>query len=140
MEKVRIGVVGAGSMAQLVHLPGLMELPGCEVVALVDLRVRLGEQIAQQYRIPKVYQTHGELAQDPDVDAALVVTRDGSHAPVAIDLLAAGKHVLVEKPLATSTGEGAVGSSRPGPWLLDPWVVEGVSGRAVRAPLASWGV
>lgn len=107
MEKVRIGVVGAGMMTQLVHIPGLIDLPRCEVVALAEVRRRLGERIAQKHRIPRVYESHKELAEDPEVDAVVVVTRDDFHAPVAIDLLTAGKHVLVEKPLATWVAEGA---------------------------------
>ena len=94
-------------MTQLVHIPGLIDLPRCEVVALAEVRGRLGEQIAQKHRIPRVYKSHRELAEDPEVDAAVVVTRDDFHAPVAIDLLSAGKHVLVEKPLATWVAEGA---------------------------------
>ena len=106
MDKVRIGFVGCGLMGQLVHLPNLIELENCEVVALAELRPELGRQVAKKHGIPRFYTSHLELAGDPEVEAVVEVVGEDAHARVTTDLLSEGKHVLVEKPLATSVVEG----------------------------------
>ena len=106
MDKVRIGFVGSGQMAQLAHIPNLADHPECELAALAEQRPELGAQIAERYRIPKLYTSHEALASDPDIDAVVAVTLPSSHAPIAIDLLKAGKHLLIEKPLATNVEDG----------------------------------
>lgn len=106
MDKVRLGFVGCGMMGQLVHLPNFLELQQCEVVALAELRPLLGEQVAKRYGIPKLYRSHAELAEDPGVDAVVQITAEDFHAPVTIDLLKAGKHVMIEKPLTTNVTDG----------------------------------
>ncbi len=106
MEKIGLGFVGCGTMGQLVHLPILREQPGCEVVALAELRRELCDRVAAKHGIRKRYLSHRELAADPEVEAVVVVVGDDLHAPIALDLLAAQKHVLIEKPLATHVVDG----------------------------------
>ena len=102
MENINLGLVGCGTMGQLVHLPILLEQPGCEVVALAEVRRKLGDRVAAKHGIRRRYLSHRNLAADPEVEAVVVVVGDDLHAPIALDLLAAQKHVLVEKPLATN--------------------------------------
>jgi predicted dehydrogenase len=102
MEKVRVGFVGAGFMGQLAHLVNFSEMPQCDLVALAEHRPQLGKQVAERYRIPKVYKTHEELCADPTIDAIVEITSDDMHAPIAIDAMNAGKHVYLEKPMATN--------------------------------------
>jgi len=102
MKKVKLGFVGAGYMGQLAHLPHYIESEICEVVALAETRTRLARLVAEKYHIPKVYSSHLELCQDADIEAVVEITADSEHAPVAIDLMKAGKHVLTEKPMATT--------------------------------------
>ena len=83
MDKVRLGFIGCGPMGQLVHLPVLANLNQCDVVALAELRPELGRRVARKYNIPKLYRSHEELAEDPDVDAVVAITGDDSHAPIA---------------------------------------------------------
>ena len=94
-------------MGQLVHLPILADLDRCDVVALAELRPDLGRQVAKKYRISKLYRSHRELAGDPGIDAAVQITGDDFHAPLTVDLLHSGKHVLIEKPLTTNVADGA---------------------------------
>ena len=101
MRKVKLGFVGCGFMGQLAHLVNFLESDKCEVVALAELREKLGRKVAERYRIPKLYKSHRELAQDKDIEAVVEITSDGLHAPIAIDLMNAGKHVFTEKPMAT---------------------------------------
>lgn len=100
MEKVRLGYVGAGFMAQAVHLPNFTALPDCEVVALAEMRPQLAQKVAERFGIPRVYTTHNELLLDPDIDAVAVSAHFVHQAQVAEDALRAGKPVYMEKPMA----------------------------------------
>jgi|GEM_PF-71190 len=101
-RKVKVGFVGAGYMGQIAHLVNYVNSPRCEVVAIAEMRESLGRAVAERYRIPKVYRSHRELAEDPDVEAVVAILPYTLNAPVALDLLAAGKHVFIEKPMTTS--------------------------------------
>ena len=101
-DRVRIGFVGAGFMGQLVHLPNLTEMAGCEVVALADRRPGLARLVADRFGVPQVCDSHEELCADATIDAIVQITSDDAHAPVSIDALNAGKHVYLEKPMATN--------------------------------------
>lgn len=103
-EPVRVGVVGCGEVAQLMHLPFLDESPDLEVVALCDLSLGTARALAERYRVARCYASGDDLVADPAVEAVLVCSYD--HAPVALAAIAAGKHVLVEKPLAFTVAEG----------------------------------
>lgn len=100
MQKVRLGYVGAGFMAQAVHLPNFTALPDCEVVALAEMRPRLAQKVAERFGIPRVYTTHSEMLLDPDIDAVAVSAHFVHQAQVAEDALRAGKPVYMEKPMA----------------------------------------
>lgn len=89
-------------MGQLAHLANFVTFDNCEVVALAEHRPRLARMVAEHYRIPKVYGSHLDLCNDPEIDAVAEITSDDLHAPVAIDLMNAGKHVYLEKPMATN--------------------------------------
>ena len=105
MEKVKLGFVGCGFMGQLAHLVNFVESDKCEVVALAEIREQLAKKVADKYGIPKLYKSHKELAADNDVEAVVEITADSEHAPIAIDLMKAGKHVLTEKPMATNLAD-----------------------------------
>jgi len=99
---LRLGYVGAGFMAQKVHLPNILLLEDCELIALAELRPQLGKKIQERFRIPRLYASHAELAKDKDVDAACVSGHFFAQGEIAIDLLRAGKDVFMEKPMAIS--------------------------------------
>lgn len=101
-KKLRIAFLGCGFMGQRVHLPNFLKLENCEVVALCEVREKLGKAVASRYNIPRYCKSHEELMEQKDIDAVIVATRDELHAPIAIDLLNSGKHVFVEKPIATN--------------------------------------
>lgn len=95
--KLRVGVVGCGLIAQIVHLPYLQELSHLfEIRALCDISPSLVDQLCQRYNVPGRYVDYRKLVEH-DLDAVFVLTRD--HAPVAIAAAARGKHVFVEKPM-----------------------------------------
>jgi predicted dehydrogenase len=104
--RVRLGYVGCGFMAQKVHIPNFMSIPECELVAVAEARPRLGGMVRDRLRIPTLYSSHQELAADSDIDAVAVSAGFSLQGDIARDLLAAGKHVFMEKPMAVSVQQG----------------------------------
>jgi len=102
MDKVKIGYVGCGFMAQKVHIPNFVGIPECELIALAEVRRELGRKVQNRYGIPKLYSDHTELANDPDIEAIAVSADFALQGEIAKDLLRAGKHVFMEKPMAVS--------------------------------------
>jgi predicted dehydrogenase len=100
VKPLGIGFVGAGMIGQVAHLANYLDIPGCKVVALAELRPELGRLAAARHGVSKVYESHRDLLADAEVDALVVVTRPHAHGPVVLDALEAGKHVLSEKPMA----------------------------------------
>lgn len=101
---IRIGVVGCGGIAQVMHLPYLTAtegggVPGIEVVAVCDVIKELGEAIGKRYHIKEVYTDHRDMLKKSAIDAVAVLTRHETHAEISIDAMNGGKHVFVEKPL-----------------------------------------
>ncbi len=99
---VRIGYVGAGFMAQKVHLPNFLSFPDCQVVALAEMRKTLAEKVARRLGIPKVYASHRRLLDDPEVEAVAVSAHFAAQGEVARDALLTGRPVFMEKPMAVS--------------------------------------
>src|SRR5215472_16354078 len=105
MGRLRVGVVGAGVIAQVMHLHYLAELGDMyEVAAVCDIVGENASACAGRYGIPAAYADWRELIAAP-VDAVLVLT-SGSHAAIAIAAAEAGRHVFTEKPMCFSVDEG----------------------------------
>jgi predicted dehydrogenase len=104
MTKLKVGVVGSGSIAQF-HLAAYKANPSAEVVAICDIDRPRAEQSAAEFEIGQVYSDYRDLLADKNVDAVSVCTRNDTHADVAIAALGAGKSVLIEKPMATTVAE-----------------------------------
>lgn len=100
---LRVALVGCGAVAEYYHLPALLACPDVEVVALVDPSVERARALAQRANAPYTFSNHGELVGR--VDLAVVAVPNALHEAVAYDLLAAGVHVLVEKPMGRTTAE-----------------------------------
>lgn len=100
---VRIAVVGAGSFAQAVHLPNIARLGSTFTLAGVMSRTGATARLAAERFGARFATTDfDEVLSDPDVDAVLIATRHNLHATLALAALRAGKHVFLEKPLATT--------------------------------------
>ena len=102
MERIKIGYIGCGFMAQKVHIPNFACIPECEIVGLAEVRTELGKKVQQRFGIPHLYQDHTELAQNTDIEAVAVSADFALQGEIAKDLLRAGKHVFMEKPMAVS--------------------------------------
>jgi predicted dehydrogenase len=104
-SRLKVGVIGCGLIAQVMHLHYLRELSDrFEIAAVADLSEEVRSACAREYGVPKQFATWQELVAEP-LDAVLVLT-SGSHAPMAIAAAKAGLHVLVEKPMCFSVFEG----------------------------------
>src|SRR5437763_12944584 len=103
--RLRVGVIGCGLIAQVMHLPYLRELSDrFMLTAVCDISDDVQATCAQEYGVPEQYSSWQELIARP-LDAVLVLT-SGSHAPIAIAPARAGLHALVEKPMCFSVAEG----------------------------------
>jgi predicted dehydrogenase len=103
--RLRIGIVGCGLVAQVMHLHYLRELPELfEIVALCDVSPELRDACAGDYHVSCTCADWRELLSQP-LDAMFILT-SGSHAPIAIAAAEAGLHILVEKPMCFSVQEG----------------------------------
>lgn len=105
MSTVKIGFAGVGFMGQAAHLRNYVKNPACEVVALAEPREELGRRVAEAYGVPKVYKSHRELAEDPDVQAVVASQPHMMNGYIATPLLEAGKSAFIEKPMAGSLAE-----------------------------------
>jgi len=99
-EPVRIGVVGAGAIAQLAHLPVLAKMRGTQLVALCDNDRPKARALADRFGVPDVYTDIEDLLEQDALDAVVIATPNHLHEPHTLSALAAGKHVLCERPLA----------------------------------------
>ena len=105
-DPIRVGVVGCGLIAQVMHLHYLNELSDeFELAAVCDISEQVAVACAQRFGANTAHTRWQELLEQP-LDAVLVLT-SGDHAPVAIAAAGAGKHVFVEKPMALSSEHGA---------------------------------
>jgi predicted dehydrogenase len=103
-DKIKVGVIGCG--VGRFHLAGYSKLPNVEVMALAGLDEARCQQLAAEYGIPRLFTDYRDLLALPEIDAVSVCVPNCLHAPVATAALAAGKHVLCEKPLAATVAEG----------------------------------
>ncbi|KRD91506.1 dehydrogenase [Bacillus sp. Root147] len=104
MAKVKIGVIGCGSIAQHRHLPEYKMNEQVELVAVCDINTERANSVAQQYGV-KAYTNYEELLASSTVEAVSVCTPNYLHAPISVAALNSGVHVLCEKPMATSEEE-----------------------------------
>ena len=101
MSKLRVGVIGCGSIAQFRHLPEYAANQDVELVAVCDIVEDRVKEIANKYGA-KAFTDYKELISSGEVDAVSVCTPNYLHAPISIEALNNGLHVLCEKPMATS--------------------------------------
>ncbi|WP_171027578.1 Gfo/Idh/MocA family protein [Pseudarthrobacter sp. NamE2] len=105
-QPVRVALVGAGEIAEVAHLPAWSAAGDARVDVLVDPNQERAQRIAAEFGIPNCAVDFEELLQSGDVDAVDICTPPHLHAPMVLNALDAGLHVLVEKPMATNLLDG----------------------------------
>ncbi len=103
-KKIRMGIVGAGTWGQT-HAYIYAEHANAEPVAICDVNRARAQAIADKFRIPEVYTDYREMAQKADIDAVAIVTPDFAHADIACCFADCKRHLLIEKPLATTRSD-----------------------------------
>lgn len=98
-DTFRFGLIGGGSIAAH-HVSAIRANPGAQVVAVAEAIPDRGQAFAAEHGIPDVYTDYAEMLRRDDLDAVAVCVPNFLHAPAAIAAMEAGKHVLVEKPMA----------------------------------------
>jgi predicted dehydrogenase len=104
-RKLKIGVIGCGRAAETRHLPALAILPGAVVAGLADANPEPLHRLADRFNVKHRYEDYQKLLDDPAVDAIAVCVPASLHAEVAIAAMNAGKHVLIEKPMAATLAD-----------------------------------
>jgi predicted dehydrogenase len=105
VEPLKLGIAGCGFVTESRHLPTLEGLPEIRVVALADVDLAKCERLASRFGQPSSHPDVDALLADSDVEAVAVCTPASTHAEVALPALDAGKHVLLEKPIALSLAD-----------------------------------
>lgn len=104
---LQVGVLGCGPIAQFAHFDACRKAKNAELYAICDLADDVRERMAAVHQPKKAYADFSTMLADPQVEAVIVAVADQFHVPLARQALAAGKHVLVEKPLGVTVEECA---------------------------------
>jgi predicted dehydrogenase len=108
-------------MGQAAHLKNYVTVPGCQVVAICELREGLGRKVASRYGVPRVYKSHTEMLEAEELDGIVAAQPFRRHSVLVPELLQAGVPIFIEKPLAASVeaGERIVSAvHRSATWLM----------------------
>ncbi len=104
-KRLRVGVLGAGPIAQAAHFESCTKAVNAELFAICDVADDLRERMVITHGAQKSYNDYDRMLADPDVDAVIIATADAFHVPASLRALAAGKHVLCEKPVGVTVEE-----------------------------------
>ena len=99
--KINIGVIGCGKISQIRHIPEYEANPNVNIKGFYDLDAKRTKDLAEQYNTC-AYASYEELLANDEIDAVSVCVANNAHASITIEALKAGKHVLCEKPMATT--------------------------------------
>jgi UDP-N-acetylglucosamine 3-dehydrogenase len=103
-ERIRVGVIGAGRWG-IEHIEAYRSLPDVDVVAVADNSPEVAERAAKTFGIPRWFTTYQDLCRLGELDAVSVVTPESDHLRPVEEAARSGKHVLVEKPVATEVAD-----------------------------------
>lgn len=104
-RRLNIGILGAGPIAQAAHFDAVTKARNAELHAICDVAPDLLARMAAVHQPATTFDSYDAMLADPAIDAVIIATADAFHVPAALQAIAAGKHVLVEKPLGVSTNE-----------------------------------
>jgi len=104
-QKTKVGLIGAGHVAQVAHIPAYKKNLDVELVAVVDDDPIKAQRIKEQFGFAEWYEDISVMLKKSDVEAVDICTPNYLHAPMAIAALRSGRHVLCEKPIARNSAE-----------------------------------
>lgn len=101
-RKVKVGIVGCGVVATAYYLPYLMKMDTVELTAACDLYETRTAACQRLFGVKEAYRDYYEMLDKADLDAVFILTAPGTHVPFSLAALDAGKHLLIQKPMATN--------------------------------------
>jgi predicted dehydrogenase len=105
MGKLKVGIIGVGSICRRMHIPAFQSLPDVEIVAVCDINPAVAQAAADEFKIPHVFTDYNDLLNMDEIVAVDICTPNDQHCVNSIAALNAGKHVLVEKPISRNALE-----------------------------------
>ncbi len=106
-KKIQIGIIGAGGISQMVHIPGFQRCQNARVLAVCDESDGIRKNVMKQFDIPIGYSDYRQLLENDDLDAVCIATPNYLHYPIVMEAIKRKKHILCEKPLAMNAKEAA---------------------------------
>jgi len=104
-EKLKVGLIGAGGIATIAHMPSWAKMTDVEIVAICDIKIEKAKILAEKYGVSKVFENYRDLLEMPGLDAIDICTPNYLHSIIAVEALEKGLNVFCEKPDAVSTAE-----------------------------------
>jgi predicted dehydrogenase len=105
VKTIGVAMIGCGGIALQNHLPGFALCPNAKVVALCDTNAAVLDRAKTQTGLSAAFADYHDVIKHPGVDAVVIATPNFTHAPITLAAVAAGKHVLCEKPIAMNLAE-----------------------------------
>jgi predicted dehydrogenase len=102
---MKVGVIGCGRIATLVHMPCLQKIRGCEIAAAADINERHLRETLEKFTVSEGYTNYKDMLKKADIDAVVICTPPEYHYQIALDSIQHEKHVLCEKPMAATVKE-----------------------------------
>ena len=104
-RRLKLGILGCGPIAQFAHFESAVKARNTDLHAICDIADDLVQRMGDTYQPTHRFHDYDAMLADPELDAVIIATSDGFHVPASLRALAAGKHVLCEKPLGTAVEE-----------------------------------
>ena len=98
--KINIGLIGAGGIVEMVHIPAFLSCPGVRIAAVCDANIKLAQRVGRKNGIERAFADYRDVLDLKEIHGVVVATPNRFHAGIAMDAMRAGKHVLLEKPIA----------------------------------------
>jgi predicted dehydrogenase len=105
MNRLKVGVIGCGPVAQKGHLPGLTRSSSAQIQAVADIDQKVLEKTARKFHVPSIYTDYQEMLRAEKLDLVHICVPNHLHAEVALDVMKTGTNLLVEKPLASTISD-----------------------------------
>ncbi|MCQ6558968.1 Gfo/Idh/MocA family protein [Paenibacillus mendelii] len=105
MTKMKVAIIGCGTIAKSAHIPAYLKNPNAEIKYFCDINPEAADKAVQEFGCGQAVVNYRDILNDPEIEAVSICTPNDGHASIAIDFLRAGKNVLCEKPAARTYAE-----------------------------------
>jgi predicted dehydrogenase len=105
LKRINVAVVGCGFIAQTAHIPNILRIPEAQLISIVDVEPSALSEAGEQFGISERFSDYRDVLKREDIDAVVICTPTSMHSQIAIDAAESGKHVFVEKPIASTSDD-----------------------------------